>query len=335
MSLIQSSLCAARLVGLDRQHVVDQARRLGRGVERAASPGSAFIACPAIGCQAPMASTWPEASTCGVSLVLALTSVTSFSLMPRFFKRVEQQQMLDQADLDADLLALEILEALDARLADDHVVAVRIVGEHDHDALAAARAGDQRVAVGHQIGVDLAGGEGIHRGRIVEPLELDVDAGLLEPALVDGDLPGDPARPIAVSDRQAARPHSAARRSWQTTRGPRIAPKAPLRRHRDLLGYVLRSSEPVILMSKPPARRGREDNSRSEDDQEALQALRVQSSPVWWPWTGNRTSLPTAATEVSRVFIPPCTRAEFCPGRQLSDLPPRNAKAGTLATNSQ
>ena len=42
-----------------------------------------------------------------------------------------QQQVLDQAELEADLLALELLEALDARLGDDHVVAVAVVGDQD------------------------------------------------------------------------------------------------------------------------------------------------------------------------------------------------------------
>ncbi len=37
---------------------------------------------------------------------------------------------------------------------------------------------------------------------IVEPFEVDIDTGLLEPALVDGHLPGHPARPVAVADLQ-------------------------------------------------------------------------------------------------------------------------------------
>src|SRR5581483_10678647 len=96
--------------------------------------------------------------------------------------------------------ALELGNGLDAGPGHDLVVSVRVVGGHDDDALGAAGAGHQGVAVGHQIRVELAGREGFHRSRVVEPLELDVDPGLFEPALVDGDLPSDPPRPVAVTD---------------------------------------------------------------------------------------------------------------------------------------
>ena len=64
------------------------------------------------------------------------------------------------------------------------------------------RAGDQRVAHRHHDGVDLAGGERLHRRRVFEPVELDVDPRLLEPALLDADLERRPPRPVAVADPQ-------------------------------------------------------------------------------------------------------------------------------------
>jgi hypothetical protein len=118
---------------------------------------------------------------------------------------VEQQKMLDQTGFDADLFALEIFEGLDAGFADDHVVAVGIVGQHDHDAFAAAGAGDERIPIGDQIRVDFSGRVGVHRRRVVEPLKCHINAGRLEPTLVDGDLPGDPPWPITVADRQPRR----------------------------------------------------------------------------------------------------------------------------------
>ena len=70
--------------------------------------------------------------------------------------------MFDEADLDADLLAFEVGEALGASLADDHVVAVRIVGQHDHDVFRAIAAHDKGITVGHHVGVELASGKGVH-----------------------------------------------------------------------------------------------------------------------------------------------------------------------------
>ena len=75
-------------------------------------------------------------------------------------------------------------------------------------------------------------------------------------------------------------------------------------------------------MSKPPARPDCEDNSRTEDDQGALQALR---SPHRFDGHGlaiGPKCCQPRPLEVSRVFVPPCTRADVCPGRWLSDLPP-------------
>src|SRR5450631_3505287 len=50
------------------------------------------MASPAIGCHAPIAATSPEPSTCGVSLVLALTSFTSLSLYPTFFSPLSSRR---------------------------------------------------------------------------------------------------------------------------------------------------------------------------------------------------------------------------------------------------
>ena len=65
--------------------------------------------------------------------------------------------MFDKTDFDADFLALQILQALDAGLADDHVVAVGIIREHDHDAFGAATAHDEVIAIGDEIGINLSG----------------------------------------------------------------------------------------------------------------------------------------------------------------------------------
>lgn len=110
--------------------------------------------------------------------------------------------MRDEADLEADLLAFELLEAFVLGPGNDHVIAVRVVVDEDHHALAAGRAGDQRVTVRHRHCIELARRKGVHRRHVVEPLERRVDARFLQPAFVDCDLPRDPARPIAVSDPQ-------------------------------------------------------------------------------------------------------------------------------------
>jgi len=52
--------------------------------------------------------------------------------------------------------------------------------------------------VAHRI--HLAGDEGVHRRHVIEPLEIDLHAGFLEPAFLDADLPSDPAGPIGVGD---------------------------------------------------------------------------------------------------------------------------------------
>ena len=69
--------------------------------------------------------------------------------------------------------------------------------------------------------VDLAGRERFHRGHVLEPLEVDVDAFFLEPALLDADFPRHPTRPVAVGDFEGAtasggssRRHRSGGRGW-------------------------------------------------------------------------------------------------------------------------
>src|SRR5690606_38697538 len=123
----------------------------------------------------------------------------------RLFQGVEQQEVADETDLHTDLLALEVRHRGNARRGDDHVVAVAVVVGEDHHVLAAGGAGDQGVTVGHGDGVELAGGKRHHGGHVVEPLELDLDAGFVEPAFLDTHFPGDPAGPVAVADLEGFR----------------------------------------------------------------------------------------------------------------------------------
>ena len=52
------------------------------------------------------------------------------------FERLEQQQVLHERDFDADFLALQILDRIDAGLADDHVAAFAVIEQGDDLALA-------------------------------------------------------------------------------------------------------------------------------------------------------------------------------------------------------
>jgi hypothetical protein len=58
--------------------------------------------------------------------------------MPFRLERLDQQHVLDERQLDADFLALEVLDRADAGLADDHVAAVAVVDERDELARGAA-----------------------------------------------------------------------------------------------------------------------------------------------------------------------------------------------------
>ena len=110
--------------------------------------------------------------------------------------------MFDQAFFQRDFFTLQILQGFKGGFGDDLIVAVGVIVNQNHHALGATRAGDQRVAVGHSDRIELARRKRIHRRGVIEPLEFHIDAGFLEPALVDGHLPGHPARPIAVTNFQ-------------------------------------------------------------------------------------------------------------------------------------
>src|SRR5450755_4388422 len=104
--------------------------------------------------------------------------------------------MVDEADFDANLLALEIGDRVDAGSRYDHVVAVAVVVDHDANAGRVARACHERVAVGHAYRVHLAFGKRLYRRHVLEPNEGHVYARVLEVALLEGDFPSDPAGPI-------------------------------------------------------------------------------------------------------------------------------------------
>ena len=158
---------------------------------------------PELGCHALIASTAPEASAFGVSLVGMLTSVTSDSLMPADSSAFSSSRWLTKPTSTPIFLPLRSVELRGLRPADHHVVAVRVVVDQDGGGrLAGLRAQHERVAVRHRAAVRLARGERVHARDVVHPHELEVETGLLVPLLLAGDLPGDPARPVAVDDLQ-------------------------------------------------------------------------------------------------------------------------------------
>jgi len=113
-----------------------------------------------------------------------------------------EQQVVDEAEFDTDLLSLQAFDGAQRRFRDDHVVARGIVGQQDHHVPGTRRARHERVTIRDRDRIEFARGERIDRRRIIEPLEVDVDAGLLEPAFVERDLERDPAGPVAVADFQ-------------------------------------------------------------------------------------------------------------------------------------
>src|SRR5450755_4413688 len=126
--------------------------------------------------------------------------------------------MVDEADLDADLLTLQVGYRVDAGPRDDHVVAIAVVVDQDSDARRIARTGHQRIPIGHAHRVHLAFGKGFDGWHVLEPNEGDSYAGILEIALFQRNFPGDPARPIAIrnaqwSVRRLARSGGGSRRS--------------------------------------------------------------------------------------------------------------------------
>ena len=134
----------------------------------------------------------------------------------------QQQEVIDDPGLDADLLALEVGDGADLPGGDDLVVARRVVvDEHDHLVGAGRDRADgvvQRLAVG----VELPARERVDRVEVpLEPDQFDVDAGLFEDARVLGHLPGEPAGPGAESqlDRCARAGRGVAARSSHPDRG--------------------------------------------------------------------------------------------------------------------
>ena len=102
------------------------------------------------------------------------------------------------------------------------VVARRVVVGDEDLLLAAGGDGEDRVVERLGVDVDAAGDERVERRDVVgEERQLDVEAGLLEDALLLGDGEGEPARPGAVADleRSARRsPPVAARRRPRSAR---------------------------------------------------------------------------------------------------------------------
>ena len=99
-----------------------------------------------------------------------------------------------------DFFSIEILDRLAARSGDNHVISIGEIVEDDTYRRFAGGSGDERVAIGHADGVDLAGDVGIHGRHIVEPHEFDIDASFFEPAFLDADFPSNPAGPIGIGD---------------------------------------------------------------------------------------------------------------------------------------
>src|SRR5262249_14100139 len=210
---------------------------------------------------------------------------------------MDQEQVFDHTNFDADLFALELLDVLEVGFADNDVIAVRVVGEHDHYAFAAAGTGRKRVTVRHQIGVDLARAECIHRGRIVEPLKIHIDSGFLKPAFVDGDLPRDPSGPVAVTDRQRRR------QNWRARYQENYAedcPNGTFATHRTSPGLRFTSKAACLVR--------REDKTVLK---EVVRGRCKRSSPrllTTADWRNDLSAAKPRPLEVSRAFVPPCTR---------------------------
>ena len=109
------------------------------------------------------------------------------------------------------------------------VVAGRVVVGDDDPLLAAGGDAEDRVVERLGVDVDAAGDERVERGDVVgEVRQLDVEAGLLEDALLLGDRQREPARPGAVADLSASAPSAPA--SPPSCRGRRRRVGAACRR---------------------------------------------------------------------------------------------------------
>jgi len=71
----------------------------------------------------------------------------------------EQQEVLDQTELDGDFLALEILDRINPRFADNHCRCFAVVD--DRDKIARGAVAPHPRHHDDAIGVDLAGGKGV------------------------------------------------------------------------------------------------------------------------------------------------------------------------------
>ena len=121
------------------------------------------------------------------------------------FECFEQEQVFDQGRLNSDLLAFQIFDGFDSRLANDHVAAIAVIKKSDDLALGAVGTIDEGVGRDNCHRIDFARREGVKRRQVVKPNEIDIDASLLEPFLLLGDLEDRESRPIAIADFQRFR----------------------------------------------------------------------------------------------------------------------------------
>ena len=163
---------------------------------------SRVSACVVNGAKAPTASSWPAANAAAAASVSSGWMVTSDSLKSDGLKALQEQEVVDDADFDADRLAGEILDGVDVAGDDDLVVAGGVVVDEDDHLIRACRDGCQRVVQRLAVRVDLAGGERVERVDVaLEVGQLDVETDLFEDAGFLGDLPREPAGPGAESQR--------------------------------------------------------------------------------------------------------------------------------------
>ena len=74
-----------------------------------------------------MAETWPDASVCGVLSVAVPTSVDVGLAHAVDLERLQQEHVFHQREFDADLLAFQVLDGINAGRADDHVAAFAVI----------------------------------------------------------------------------------------------------------------------------------------------------------------------------------------------------------------
>ncbi len=127
----------------------------------------------------------------------------SSSVMPSSARPCSSRKWSTTPGSAAIVLPGEVVDRRDRGVADDGVVAGRVVVDDDDPLLAAGGDAEDRVVERLGVDVDAAGDERVERGDVVgEERQLDVEAGLLEDALLLGDGEREPARPGAVADLQ-------------------------------------------------------------------------------------------------------------------------------------